>query len=335
MSDVLCTNDVAAGIVPELPDNVSMLMKCRYPNLVISNGAISARLFLPDAQHGYYRGVRFDWAGILRDLTYRGHRLFSPWKPDQDLLHDPLCHDDITGPANEFSMHDPPGYDTANPGELFLKIGVGLLERPNVKPYRFFKEYRLVDSGKWTVQSGADRVAFHHEVLPSEAGRNYGYRYTKSLRLAEDAQMIIDHRLENIGAHPIDTDMYYHNFINVDGLPIGPEHRISASFPISFGEWSGPSLKIGTAGFHLARAPLPNESSMGELHGYSQDPDHHVLSFNHAPSNIGMTITGTLPLHCLRLFATSGAICPEPFVKIGALPGSVLSWSTTYTLFEM
>ena len=38
------------------------------PQAEISNGMIKARLYLPDAENGYYRATRFDWSGIISSL---------------------------------------------------------------------------------------------------------------------------------------------------------------------------------------------------------------------------------------------------------------------------
>ena len=36
-----------------------------FPEAVISNGQVSARLYLLDSERGYYRASRFDWAGVI------------------------------------------------------------------------------------------------------------------------------------------------------------------------------------------------------------------------------------------------------------------------------
>ena len=38
------------------------------PALRIANRHVSAVVCLPDAECGYYRGTRFDWSGVVRDL---------------------------------------------------------------------------------------------------------------------------------------------------------------------------------------------------------------------------------------------------------------------------
>jgi hypothetical protein len=44
-----------------------------HPQAEISNGQIRAKLYLPDASKGFYRGTRFDWAGVVSSLEYKGH----------------------------------------------------------------------------------------------------------------------------------------------------------------------------------------------------------------------------------------------------------------------
>ena len=41
------------------------------PEAEITNGLIRARLYLPDAHAGFYRGTRFDWSGVIGGLNSR------------------------------------------------------------------------------------------------------------------------------------------------------------------------------------------------------------------------------------------------------------------------
>jgi hypothetical protein len=68
------------------------------PQAEISNSRIHAKLYLPDAQSGYYRATRFDWSGVIASLKCNGHNYFGKWF-DQ---YDPKVHDAISGPVEEF-----------------------------------------------------------------------------------------------------------------------------------------------------------------------------------------------------------------------------------------
>src|SRR5579862_6769873 len=71
-----------------------------FPQAEIANGAggIRAKLLLPDAERGYYRGTRFDWSGVIASLEYKGHNYFGQWFEK----YDPKLHDAIMGPVEEF-----------------------------------------------------------------------------------------------------------------------------------------------------------------------------------------------------------------------------------------
>ena len=49
------------------------------PQADITNGVLKAKLYLPDTEQGYYRATRFDWAGVVASLEYKGHNFFGQW----------------------------------------------------------------------------------------------------------------------------------------------------------------------------------------------------------------------------------------------------------------
>src|SRR3954467_3590313 len=54
------------------------------PEAQISNGEIRAKLYLPDAERGFYRSTRFDWSGIISSLQYKRHEYYGPWFTKSD-----------------------------------------------------------------------------------------------------------------------------------------------------------------------------------------------------------------------------------------------------------
>src|SRR6266404_1103247 len=147
-----------------------------FPGAEISNGSIRVKLMLPDPENGSYRGTRFDWSGIISSLQYQGHEFFGQWYE----RHDPKIHDAITGPVEEFRAPDGGmGFAEAKPGETFVRIGVGLVRKPDEKPFNPFATYEIVNAGKRTLRKGADWIEFVHR-LPEHGG--YAYVYRKTLR---------------------------------------------------------------------------------------------------------------------------------------------------------
>src|SRR6201996_2299335 len=54
-------------------------LAAEFPQAKISNGQITAKVYLPDAKNGYYRSTRFDWSGAIYSLRYKGHDFYGPW----------------------------------------------------------------------------------------------------------------------------------------------------------------------------------------------------------------------------------------------------------------
>jgi hypothetical protein len=170
------------------------LCAAEFPQAEISNGPIRASLYLPDPERGYYRGTRFEWSGMIRSLQYQGHEYFGVWFE----RHDPKIHDAITGPVEEFRTNDAGlGYDEAKTGGTFIRIGVGVVRKPDEPRYRTFNTYDIVNPGRWRVRTARDRVEFAHE-LSDPSG--YGYVYRKVVRLVKNKpEMVIEHALKNTG----------------------------------------------------------------------------------------------------------------------------------------
>ena len=57
---------------------VGFLPRADFPSAEVANGRIRAKIYLPDAQNGYYRGTRFDWSGVVYSLQYKGHNYYGP-----------------------------------------------------------------------------------------------------------------------------------------------------------------------------------------------------------------------------------------------------------------
>ena len=50
-----------------------------YPSHQITNGEITATVYLPDAKNGFYKTTRFDWSGAIGSLKYKGHDYYGTW----------------------------------------------------------------------------------------------------------------------------------------------------------------------------------------------------------------------------------------------------------------
>ncbi|MEX2142052.1 MAG: hypothetical protein WD894_22490 [Pirellulales bacterium] len=306
-----------------------------YPHRVLRNDTgTRVTVMLVDAVKGFYRGTRFDWAGHIAQAKYRGHTFFGLWRTP----HDPTNFEHGVGPTDEFGIQNPPGYERAKAGEPFLKIGVGLLRRIDDKPYHFSTKYPVLDAGRWSHSSGGrgQSVSFQHELRTDV---DWGYRYNKSMRLVDDQPAFeIERTLKNIEGKDIKTASYNHNFIRIDDELIGPSYELELSEDLQ-AEVEGPARFDGRRLTFTDKVEKPlmiyfkgQPKRVAELGGgFALRPSFDITITNRRTGG-RMVIAHHFDVSELRLWVTSTAICPEPFVNVDLGPAQSMSWTTTYRL---
>ncbi|PYS49777.1 MAG: hypothetical protein DMG13_22645 [Acidobacteria bacterium] len=296
------------------------------PHADISNQLIQARLYLPDADRGYYRATRFDWSGIIASLTFDGHTYFGRWFD----VYDPNLHDSITGPVQEFITGL--GYDKAPPGGTFVKIGVGVLRKPRNSPARGFFTYEIVDHGKWTVAAHADAVDFLHEVNDPASG--YGYRYKKTVRLTRNQpQMVLDQSLESTGRQVIETEMYDHNFFVIDKQHSGPDFEVTFPFKLT----SATDLR-GLAEVRSNRVVYLKELDATqrirtELKGFSSSASDYDIRVTNRKTGAAVRVTSDQPLSNVVFWSARTVLSPEAYIRIHVEPGWTMTWRIFYDFY--
>lgn len=297
------------------------------PKAEVSNGFITAELYLPDAENGYYRATRFDWSGIIPYLEFDGHSYFGKWFD----TYDPLVHESVMGPVEEFGQL---GYEEAGIGESFLKIGVGMLVKPEESRYNKFKTYKISDHGSWKVKSKTNEVLFHHRLNSS----NYSYSYEKRICLPEgEPKLVLSHKFTNTGEKSIDTQVYNHNFFMIDLSNIGPDYVIKLPFEIQAeGRLKGigryAEIDKNNIRF-IKRLPEGDQVYIQEINGFDTNAGTYSINIENRSTRAGVKIHSNRPLTKLSFWSISTTICPEPFIRVKADPGETFEWETTYTFY--
>lgn len=298
-----------------------------YPAKAISNQALQVKIYLPDAEKGFYRSTRFDWSGVIGSLRYRGHEYFDPWLE----THDPMVHEAITGPVEAFA---PIGFEQAEPGASFLVIGVGYLEKPDDNPYRFATTYRIVNPGSWKVRHKKDRIKFKHTLVD---GNGISYQYRKTVKLVKDQpKMVLQHSLRNTGTKPIETTVYNHNFFVIDQEPTGPGIVTKFAIPVQaegrgFGEMITTRENTLTFLRNLHKGESVYTAGVTNTEGASPGYDFRI---ENRKSGAGVRITADRPLQRLAYWACHSTACPEPFIALDINPGETQTWEITYEFYE-
>ena len=213
-----------------------------------------------------------------------------------------MLHDAITGPVEEFLTNDAGlGYADAKPGEPFVRIGVGAVRKPDEPAYRRFAAYDIVDSGKWTVDKGADWIAFTHE-LRDTAG--YAYVYRKTLRLGKNT-LALEHNLKNTGRKTIATSVYNHNSGAWSQQPTGPDFVVRFPFePVAIAALNGLAETRGKEIVFLK--PFERKQTVfSELKGFGPGAGDHDIRVENRKTGAGVRQTGDGPISKL-LFWSAG-----------------------------
>ncbi len=301
------------------------------PSASISNEKVQMSLYLPDPERGFYRATRFDWSGVISSLEYEGHQYFGQWK----FTHDPKFHEDITGPVESF-RGEGTGFREAGPGEPFVRIGVGILEKEADTAYVWSHTYRILDHGVWETTRGEDWIMFRHTV---ESTTGWEYVYTKRISLTvEPSGFVIDHTLRNTGSRVIETDQYNHNFFMIDGSVTGPGFQVEFPFGITSTEGLRDSqdvLRIGGNRIRFARPYQGDGHSWVALKGYGDDPSDHGFRVVNEVTGAGVEVSVDRPVHRMTFWATTTTLCPENFLALTIEPGGEESWRSTYALFTL
>jgi len=236
-----------------------------------------------------------------------------------------------TGPAEEFNAEGGAlGYADAGPGDTFVKIGVGVLRRLDDSGYRFFENYPLVDAGERINIVKGNQIDFLHRINDEASG--YGYEYSKTLRL-EPGQpvLVIEHALLNTGSNQIDTEVYNHNFLNIDDL--GSSAGLTLSVPYSLNTTELPDPALATVDEHsmtYLETPPIGSSVRLDLSGFSDTADDYDFHTFHQRAGAGVRITGDRPLSQAVLWSVAPVMSVEPFISMSIATGESFSWSYRY-----
>jgi hypothetical protein len=299
------------------------------PYLTITNGRVTARITPPDLKRGFYRGTRFDQAGVLTSLTVDGREFYGPWfdRTAPEVLDYTYTADGmvagpdsaISGPVEEFA---PLGFQP-RPG-LFVTIGVGVLRQPDTEPYDHYRHSEIVDGGKREARQTKNSVTFI-QIL---SGAGYAYVYEKTLRLVPgQARLVIEHRLRNTGTAQISTTVYDHNF-----LRLAPAAGITVTFPFALKPAAQPPdglVRVAGNTMTYLRPFADKERLSLALTGYGPTAADYDFTIS-GPGDGGVHVIGDRPLTRINTFTIDRTVAVEPTIAVEVAPGAEMRWSYTY-----
>jgi hypothetical protein len=156
--------------------------------------------------------------------------------------------------------------------------------------------------------------------------------------------------LINVGTKKIVTDVYNHNFFNVDKQPVGPKYYIGfteAVEPTADSAFGDRAKILGQNQFKQARFmdtvltfpnPLQKQAAFGRVLSKKNKAPYSggfVMSFNESENKfidvgVGNTGPGGKPPKKFQVWSINTVMCPEPFFDIVLEPSESVTWSTKY-----
>lgn len=281
----------------------------------------SARLTVEIAAPGsMYSGARFDWSSFVTQVTLDGrHRFLSPesQRPGAGTGGSGLCCEfDILGPA---------GFAETAAGEVFPKWGVGLLTRPDDRPYDFSRAYPVAPFTRRT-SATATRL---ESVTEAEPCRGLGLRLERALEVV-GSDLLSDVSVVNTGTRAVHTREYCHNFAAIDGHPIGPDYRLELSQPLHVDQ-QDPWFS-GTGAVLRPHRLVPTGANAYLCGPLVPARDGFTWRLVHAPSGVSYSeqvLSEPGPALC-AVWATAHVISPEVFVDAVLAPGERRAWRRRY-----
>lgn len=263
----------------------------------------------------YYRGTRFDHAGVFRSITQDGYAWADEWFDHSD----PLRHDRVCGLSEEFVTVD---FSGVAPGSLFCKPGVGLLRRPDDAPYDWFRLYEVAESGEWDVQAGPAGAGYVHTL-------SGWYHYEKRILLSGGDSIEIRHTLHWEAPQPLGGFFYNHNFLTFGGKQVGPDRRILTPWTIG-GHWRSEydNVRFASGGVEFLGPVDPaNSVYCGDLHNTGGPT---TCRFTVQDSERRVEVSGDMPLHHIVLWSNPRVACMEPYMPLQIRPGETAEWTFRY-----
>jgi len=233
------------------------------------------------------------------------------------------------------------GFEEAQVGEPFLKIGVGKLLK-NSDDYSPFEVQEHSEAPVWTVKHDEKRstVTMTHEA---QLNSKWGYRLHRKFQ-AHTNILEYETELENTGSEDFTTVHYSHSFLSKDHEEVGPgwEVRLDTSLddyrePGVVDGWAVPLTDHWEhANSHVVRATNPMGSD--KIKAVFKSHTHNAKGTYWATFNKTLSVTnemsGPLPLFAFNLYIEGTTLSPEPMQWLSVPSGQKVRFGHRITFHD-
>lgn len=248
-----------------------------------------------------YRMTRFDWTGNVVQIMLDGKHTFL-W---QEKVPDVQSSTGF-GMHNEFRIEGPGSVEETLPGEQCIKIGIGLIRKPDEKPYDFRHLYACEP---FDVQVSHTQDSATYRTLPVMCN-GFALAYEKTLRIQGNT-LFLEHRMKNHGK-PIRFREFNHNYLLLDGQEIGPAYRLELTHVPAWQTEQKDYVQQGDI-ITWDRPPADFFLSMGEMDVPLESFDWHL-----ACAANGLSVRCHMGFKPVKFvfYGRADVVCPEVYAGI-------------------
>ena len=274
-------------------------VEMKEESILLKNSRLKVELMQPGKG---YRHSRFDWSGIVKQVTL-------------DDAHTYCADLDIEDGSHVYGLMG--SFTDAN-------INPDLLDKSDEDIAPFLPKITYDDTS----------VTFTKEVSNVN---NMSYKLVKTIKIDENV-LTIKQTLTNTGSKRLTTSEYNHNFMIIDNKEVGPDYKVEYSFAPEANRYADHlksdliqvkensislSDKLGEANF--------DNTFFADLSGWDKKKsDGEWWKLTHTPSGVSVKVTDDFAETRWWFWGRSDTICNETFITISLKPDESKTWIRTY-----
>lgn len=286
-------------------------------DIILNNGVLEVRVAEPGKE---YRRSRYDWNGMILQVTLQGRHTFFPDAQVEDMGG--------RGLFDVFEFKNTDHYDQTELADRFPLIGVGLLKKEDPQPFCFFREYDVLPFQRSWQQDGQSLIFYTYPLI----SQGIAVRQEKKLTLNGNS-LTVSHYINNVGNKRIELQNFCHNFFQFDHMPIDENYVLHLPYKPAVDVRRG-LLNVGFNTIALAQFDCNDPTAAFVMHGYEELQNSGFVLEN---QKAGTKVIVDEDFRSIRSYnwVCENAFCPETFCDITLEPGESMSFSRTYTFCEM
>jgi len=157
------------------------------------------------------------------------------------------------------------------------------------------------------------------------------------LRLTpKKTEMILTHSLRNTGKRAIQTNVYNHNFLVLDGAAPAPGVTITVPFAMQSSRPPKQELaEIRDHEIHYLKTLAGEDVVATPMQGFGTTADDNQVRVENTALGAGISLKSDRPLLRESLWSIRSVLAVEPFISVTVEPGAEFTWTTVYEYYTL